>query len=154
MKVEAYFSNIKTAKEALEKLKSSGFEAFLDINDHYNEDRNVRTNLAGTETSVSLSGLVLESDSDGEGHDRGPLNAASPMASGMGNFEEVADVKCKIVAQANESNVKEIKQILKDLGGDFDSPNVIKPKLTNKEEIEISRVINQNQEFLKRGGGL
>lgn len=153
MKIEGYFGKIKTANETVEKLKGLGFkEAFVDINDHYNEDRNVHTNVPGTATSVSLSGLVLESGAHGIERDRAPLNASSPMVSGYGRFEEVADVNCKVIVETKEGDEDKVKQIIRDMGGDLESPNFRKAKLENEEEIAIYNSLNENREFLEREG--
>lgn len=85
--------------------------------------RIVQTNLPGTETSVSLSGLVLESDTHGVSRDKAPLSAASPMVSGMGNFEEVADFNCKLTVDTSNMEHEKAKQIISDSGGEFDNPN-------------------------------
>lgn len=151
MRVEGYFSKLKTAKETVEKLKEAGFkEASMDLNDHYNENRNVQANLPGTETSVSLSGLILGSDAYGIERDKAPLNAANPMVSGMGTFEEIADVNCKVTVEAGEADINRIEQIIKSMGGDLDSPNFRKPKLENNEEIIINNTMNNTRDFIKR----
>ncbi|MCR4435868.1 MAG: hypothetical protein QHH06_09200 [Clostridiales bacterium] len=149
MRIEGYFGKIKAARETVEKLKELGFkEAFIDMNDHYNENRNVQTNLPGTETSVSLSGLVLGSEAYGAVRDKAPLNAASPMVSGMGTFDEIADVNCKVVVDSGESDANKIKQIIREMGGDLESPNIRKPKIKNNAEITISNALHETQEFL------
>lgn len=144
MKVEGYFANIKTANEAVAKLKEAGFDkAVVDINDHYIDDRNVETNLAGTEMSTSLSGLVLESDANGIGKGKSPLNAASPMVSGMGGFEEIADVNCKVIVNTDERASGQAKQILREMGGDLEGPNFKKPRLDNDRDITIYNAIDE-----------
>jgi hypothetical protein len=151
MRIEGYFSKIRTASETVQKLKESGFkEAFVDLNDHYNENRNVKTNLPGTETSVSLSGLVLGSNAYGIERDKAPLNAASPMVSGMGNFEEIADVNCRVIVESGEGDINLIKKILQEHGGDLESPNIRKPKFENNEEMRINNVINETREFIEQ----
>ncbi|MCX7921959.1 MAG: hypothetical protein N3B21_08110 [Clostridia bacterium] len=149
MKVEGFFRSIKAANEAVEKLKNTGVnKAFVDLNDHYNEERNIETNLPGTETSTSLSGLVLESDAHGIARGKSPLNAASPMVSGMGGFEEIADINCKVIVEAGEQEVNKVKQIIKEMGGELDSPNLKKPKLQNDEEIILYNALDEIREDL------
>ncbi|HEY9061697.1 MAG TPA: hypothetical protein VIO64_14485 [Pseudobacteroides sp.] len=149
MKIEGYFSNIKTANETVAKLKEAGFnKVVVDMNEHYRDDRNVETNLPGTETSVSLSGLVLESGAYGEIRDKAPLVAASPMVSGIGKFEEVADANCKVIAESNEGQEDKAKQIIRDMGGELESPNLKKPHLENDEEIAIYNSLNETRKFL------
>lgn len=151
MKIEGYFSKIKTANDTVEKMKGLGFKkAYVDMNDHYNEDTNVQTNLPGTETSVSLSGLVLESSAYGIIRDKAPLEASSPMVSGYGNFEEVADINCKVIVEAEDGDANRVKQTIRDMGGDLESPNFRKPKLKNDEEIAIYNSLNENRKFVER----
>lgn len=136
MIVEGFFSNIKTARETVDKLKASGFNnAKVDINDHYIDDRNVKTNLPGTETSPSLSGLIFKSDTHVVDRSKAPLTAASPMVSGMGRFEEIADVNSKVTVELDEKDSDKASQIIKGMGGDMESPNVEIPK--NLHNIDI-----------------
>ncbi len=150
MKIEGFFSTVKDANNAVNQLKEMGYKAFVDINDHYIDDRNIQTNLAGTEESVSLSGLVLESDAVGAARDKSPLNAASPMVSGYGNFEEIADINCKIVVEANDKDSDKVKKTIQGVGGSLDSPNLNKPKFDNEMELSIYNTINENRKFIER----
>ncbi|MCX7710691.1 MAG: hypothetical protein N2484_12695 [Clostridia bacterium] len=144
MKIEAFFSEMKTANEAVKKLKEAGFEnAYVDMNDHYIDDRNVETNLAGTEMSTSLTGLVLQSDSHGIGKGKSPLNGASPMVSGFGRFEEVADIACKVIVDVKESDSSKVKSLMQELGGSLESPNVAKPKLAYDKEYTLYKSIEE-----------
>jgi hypothetical protein len=129
MKVEGYFSNIKTANKALAEIKKFGYEnAILDINDHHILDRNVQSNIPGTESSPSLSGLILKSDRSVVSSDKAPLTAANPMVSGMGGFEEVADFNYKVVAEVHSENVDKIKNVITSMEGTTENPNVELPK--------------------------
>lgn len=151
MQIEGYFGKIKTANETVEKLKALGFkEAFVDMNDHYNENRNVQTNLPGTEASISLSGLVLRSNDHGTSSDKAPLNAASPMVSGYGAFDETADINCKVVVESGEGDAARVKQVIRDMGGDLESPNIKRPKIINNEEAIMKGTIREAQDFLDR----
>ncbi len=151
MKIEGYFDNSKAANKTVEKLKNLGFkEAFIDMNDHYSENRNVQTNLPGTETSGSLSGLVLESDAHGVVRDKGPLTAANPMVSGMGTFEEIADVNCRVVVESEEGNANKIKQIIREMGGNLENPNIKKPRIENSEEMALNSALRETRNFLER----
>lgn len=149
MELIGYFSKLKRAKETVDKLKDKGFKAHVDMNDHYIEDRNVRTNLPGTETSVSLSGLILESDSHTTAGDKAPLNASSPMVSGYGKFEEVADVNCQVIADIEEKDAENVKQIIKEMGGELQSYNIKVPHIENEEELKINDSLNETRSFLK-----
>lgn len=151
MRIEGFFTKIKVANDTVEKLKNSGYkEAFVDLNDHYNEDRNVQANLPGTETSVSLSGLVLKSGTYGITRDKAPLTASSPMVSGFGRFEEIADVNCKVIVKVGEADADKAKQIIREMGGDLGSPHFKKPKLENEEEVAIYNSLDENRKFIER----
>ena len=119
MKIEGYFSSVKTANEVVERLKSEGYKgAFVDINEHMNNAYSER-GLLGTENIASLSQAVL-----GEGEKvNSPLAAASPMASGMGGFEEIANINCKVVVEASDRNLESAKNIINSMGGTTDDPN-------------------------------
>lgn len=138
MKIEGYFSSMKNANETAAKLKDKGFDkVFVDMNDHYIENRNVEINVPGTETAASLTGLVMESDAQGIGMRKGPLAAASPMVSGMGGFEEIADVSCKVVVEADESSKDRVKQVIREMGGELDSPHVERPRIKDDRDLAI-----------------
>jgi hypothetical protein len=138
MKVEAYFRSFKAANETLEVLKGEGFNhAFVDINDHYNA-MNIETNNVGTNAAPSLSDLVLKSGNTAVGASVAPLTAASPMVSGMGGFEEIADVNCKVVVEVDERNLPKIKEIMSKMGADLNSPNVNIPK--RLEDIKLENI--------------
>lgn len=145
MKIEGFFSSIKRANETLNKLRNSGFDkAAVDINEHYNDHRNVQTNLAGTESGQSNSGLVLESTGRNGGNGMEPLQAASPMVSGYGRFEEIADVNCKVKVEVNEQDADKVRQIIKESGGDLDSPNFRKPKMeTDTAEVLLGSIYKE-----------
>lgn len=125
MKIEGFFSGIKNANEAVEKLRQAGFtNSYVDINDHYTVHNNVETNFPGNENTPSLSDLVLRSGDPSEVTDKSPLIAASPMVSGYGRFEEVMDVNYKVVANVDENNQASASDIIKSLGGNLESPNL------------------------------
>lgn len=124
MKIEGFFGGIKNANEAAEKLKQAGFNSYVDINEHYMTNNNVETNFPGNENTPSLSDLVLRSGDSSDVTDKSPLIAASPMVSGMGKFEEVMDVNYKVVANVEDSNKDKAAQIMKDMGGTLESPNL------------------------------
>jgi hypothetical protein len=149
MKIEGYFSKIENAKNAVEKLKSLGLKnAFVDINEHYAENRNTQARLPGTMSGVSLSALVVPSAAPKIDRDMGPLTASSPMVSGIGDFEEVADVNCKIIVEVSEPDSKKAKEIIKNMGGELESPHFRKPKIENKDEIDLYNTFNDTQNFL------
>ncbi|GKX68234.1 hypothetical protein [Inconstantimicrobium mannanitabidum] len=143
MKIEGFFSDIKSANGTVDKLKSAGFTgAFVDINEHNNNAYSERGRL-GTEEISTLSEAVL-----GEGNNRGesvnsPLAAASPMVSGMGGFEEIANINCKVVVEVNDGNIENAKQVIKDMGGTTDDPNARIPKgldNINEEALILSNI--------------
>ena len=115
MKIEAYFSGIKNANEAVEKLKSAGFNnSVADINDHYLEyNTGLSAVLPGDENSPTLSSLVLNSGPYIEDPSKRPLNAASPMVSGMGGFEEIEDVNYRVIVNLDENDKIKQEKLLK-----------------------------------------
>lgn len=126
MRIECFFSGIKNANKAVQKLKSSGFnDAVVDLNDHFNISTDKEQRAIDSRHNPSLSNLIFTSgagiDTDGA---PSPLAAASPMASGMGNFEELTDINYKITIDVEESNMENVKQILKACGGDLNDPNL------------------------------
>ncbi|ADL53503.1 hypothetical protein [Clostridium cellulovorans] len=142
MKVEGYFSNIKEANETVEKLNNQGFKgAFVDINDHRSSAYS-QSGTLGAEGMSSLSGAVLgKSNITGE-RSSSPLVAASPMVSGMGNFEEVANVECKVVVDINDTDLQNVNNIISSMGGSTKNPNVQIPK--GLENIDQDAFIFKN----------
>ncbi|KMT21916.1 hypothetical protein [Clostridium cylindrosporum] len=137
MKIKCFFEGFKNANQAVRELKSTGFSnAYVDINDHY-VTGNVTTNMAGTQSAPNLSGLVLGSERN---DDPNPLLAASPMASGMGGFEEIADVNCCVIVETSEADAEKAIQVLKSLGGELDNPNFKIPK--GLENVSIDDIIS------------
>lgn len=129
MKIEAYFTGIKKANEAVQRLKTEGFNnSIADINDHYVEyNTGVNPVLPGNENAPNLSSLVLNSGPYAEDPSKRPLNAASPMVSGMGGFDEITDVNYKVIVNLNEADIDKAKQIINEIGGDFKDPNLDLP---------------------------
>lgn len=121
MRIEGYFESVKTANKAVEKLKQSGFTgASVDLNDTNNRSRNIQTDLSGTGQASSLSGLVLgETTANRMSVNSSPLSAASPMVSGMGTFNEIAGIRCKVTVEAGEGESTGIEQIIREMGGDL-----------------------------------
>lgn len=125
MKIKGYFGDLKSANETVEKLKTVGFEnAYVDANDHYVENRNVKTNLPGTIAGQSLTDLVMHSGNDTTDRNNAPLTAASPMVSGMAGFEEVADINYALFVETEDNNSAEAENIIKSMGGTLYDPNV------------------------------
>lgn len=130
MEIVSFFDSIKKANEAVTKLHELGYQAHIDSNTHYEEDMNMKTDLPGTETAPTLSGLVINS---GEGpaildQSKGPLMAAMPDVSGMAGFEEIANISCKVIVDAGEKDKKQIKEIINEYEGMFYNPNIDIPQ--------------------------
>jgi hypothetical protein len=130
MKIESYFSGIKAANEAVEALKKVGINnAIADINEHYTGSSNPGTNLPTTASSSnSLASYVLTSDDPLGDPMLGPMAAASPMVSGMGGFEEIADINYKVIVNTDSKNEEKAKQVITKMGGDLNDPNFKMPK--------------------------
>jgi hypothetical protein len=129
MKIESYFSGIKAANLAVDALKKIGInDAVADLNDHYTGSNNPGTNNPGTASSSnSLSSYVLKSDDPLGDPSLGPLAAASPMVSGMGGFEEIADINYKVIVNTDSNNAERAKQVITKMGGDLNDPNFKMP---------------------------
>ena len=144
MRVEGFFGNLKVANNTVQRLKSSGFDkAFIDANSHYVDERDTQINLPGTETSPSLSALILQSGSHVVDRSKAPLTAANPMTSGIGTFDEIADVKCKVIVETEEASGDKAKQIIKDGGGELSNLNIIKPRMEDGRDITIYNALDE-----------
>lgn len=150
MKIEGYFSGIRAANETVEVLKKVGIkDAVADINDHYTGNDNPGRNNPGTDSSTnSLASLVLRSDEPLSDPELGPLAAANPMVSGMGGFEEVADVNYKVIVNVDNNNEEKAKQIMKKMGGNLNDPNFKMPKGLENISLDdlVSTMINETIE--------
>lgn len=144
MRVIGYFSGIKAANKAVDKLKSSGFDnAVADINDHYIGNRNIERNIIGTENNESLSDLVLNSGSDNIDISKAPLAAASPMVSGYGRFEEITDINYSVIVECEKEELDKAKDIVSQMGGELDDPNVSRYKAIADADIILEKAINK-----------
>ncbi len=145
MKIEGYFSSIKKANDAIKQLQQAGFKtSYLDLKDEYDENRNIKINLAGTEHSSSLSDLVLGSGlTVVEDRSKASLAAADPMVSGMANMEEITDINSKIVVEIDDGNVEEAQKIIKDMGGMLDNPDVKTPRVTGNADRVFDMALNR-----------
>jgi len=152
MKIKGYFGNLKVANEVVEKLKSHGFSnSFVDANDHYIGNRDVKTDLAGTSGGESLADLVLNSGSNSIDKENSPLAAASPMVSGMGSTEEITDINYCVVVNMDGGDSNLAKNIIVDMGGMLDDPNVSRYKTIARNDIDVERPDGQgNQIYTKR----
>jgi len=144
MIMQGFFSEISAANDAVKELQKLGFNsAFVDINDHYIKDRNVRRNVAGTATSTSLSELVLYSSSGNTDEGSSPLAASSPMVSGSGSFDEITDINYVVSVDVDKENSNKAKDILTNLGGELDNPNVNVSKAIVDADIGIDDAISK-----------
>ncbi len=138
MKITSYFANIKTANETVDKLKAAGFKnAYVDANDHYVENKDIQTDLAGTNGAESLSDLVLNSGSNDVDKGNSPLSAANPMVSGIGNFEEITDFNCSVTVEIHKNNISEAEEIIKNMGGELDNPNISRNEKISKANVDL-----------------
>jgi len=140
MKIEGYFSGIKAANEAVDALKKVGIQDVVtDINEHYVGGSDSNTLEVGR-NPINMSDLVLTDDA----HDAGPLAAASPMVSGMGGFEEIADVNYRVIANTEDNNAEKVKQIISKMGGDLRDHNFKMPQGLENVSLDdlMSTMIN------------
>lgn len=137
MKIEAYFSGIKNANSAVEKLKTEGFNnSVVDLNDHYVEYNSPTAKTAINETS-NLSSIIMNSGELSEDVTKRPLVAASPMVSGMGSFKEITDINYKVIINLDEKDADKAKDIIKNVGGDFKDPNLDLPHRLEDIHLKI-----------------
>lgn len=137
MHIEGFFPTMKEANDAISKLKSLGYtHAVLDMNDHYIENRNTDINRAGNAEAPSLTGLVFQSGPAAIDENLGPLLAASPMASGFGRFDEVANINCKVIVKADNESEAEVQAVIKEFGGITESPNIARP-IDIDDEVDV-----------------
>lgn len=149
MTIKGYFGEISAANNAVKELKNAGLSgAFVDINDHYIGNRNVKTNNPGTSTAPSLSQLVLNSGSDGLNEGNSPLAAASPMVSGMGSFDEVANINYVVSVDAGDGDTQKARDILKNNGGYLGNPNVSGEKAISNAEVDLEKAVSKLDEDL------
>ncbi len=152
MKIKGYFGNLKDANEVVEKLKVQGFKnSFVDANDHYIGNRDVNIDLAGTSGGESLADLVLNSGANSIDKGNSPLAAASPMVSGMGSTEEITDINYCVVVDMDGGDSNLAKNIIMDMGGTLEDPNVSRYKTIARNDINVERPGTQgNQIYTKR----
>ena len=133
MKIEAFFSGIKAADEAVSKLKQSGFnKAFVDINNPYfNEE------LAN---ATSISSLATESITNDVYRRNQLRDTSNPEFSNIDKVGEKHTMHYKVIVETNKENKDKLKQIIKDMGGNFNTPNVNH----NKDHYDLSEYTLHN----------
>lgn len=145
MKFEAFFSGIKNANEVVDKLRIAGINAYVDINDHYQINTDVRKKEYTFLPTSSNSDLVINSGTTSGNEDKSPMLAASPMVSGMGDFEEIEDINYKVIVDTNPNDRKKVEKIIKSLGGSMESPNL---DIQNHiKDVDLSKA---DPEFIKK----
>ncbi len=143
MTEKAYFGEISAANNAIKELEKAGFSgAFVDINDHYIGNRNVKTNNPGTSTAPNLSQLILNSGSDSLDNGNSPLAAANPMVSGMSSLEEIANINYVVSVNINGKDSQKARDILKDNGGYLGNPNISGEKAISNAEVDLTKAIS------------
>lgn len=141
MKVVGYFGSIKDANDTVDKLKREGFsEAYTDMNDHYMLNNNPENSIPGTESAPSNSSLVLNYGEPINDQDKGPLAAASPMVSGMGEIEEITDYSYRVIVNADSNTSENINNIIKSNGGNLNNPNLDMHKRIKDVSLDEARI--------------
>lgn len=145
MKIKGYFPRIKDANRAIKNLKDEGYnKAFLDINDHQMDKMSIQTNNPGTENGGSYSALTLGSGEEViDDVSKTPLMAASPMASGMGEFDEISGFRCSIEININDDDYEAVDEIISNNGGTLKDPNLNLPsrvKTIDDSSVRIPRI--------------
>lgn len=145
MKLEVFFKGIKNANEAVNKLASEGINAYADINDHYQINTDVRKKEYSFLPTSSNSDLVINSGTTSGNEERSPMLAASPMVSGMGGFEEIADINYKVIIDAGPDSRRKAEEIIESLGGSLENPN-----LDIQNHIKDVNLSKADPEFIKK----
>ncbi|HEX3032767.1 MAG TPA: hypothetical protein VHS59_11075 [Bacillota bacterium] len=144
MKIEGFFRNLKEAKMTAAKLEQAGFAgAFVDMNEHTVDNWNAHIDQAGSVDAPTLSALVLESGAATGDEDSNPLKAANPMVSGMGGFEEVMDINCKVTVEVDREQAQAVKEIISSMGGTVDNPNIQQPNMTLNTDLNLERALDK-----------
>lgn len=144
MIIRGYFSEMRSANDAVKKLQSMGINgAALDMNDHYMGNKDVRRNLPGTSDAPSLSDLVLFSGASGSDGGANPLAASNPSVSGMGPFEEITNIACTVKVNVDENNLDTVKEVIRSMGGELDNPNVSGEKVIAKAGFDLESAITK-----------
>jgi hypothetical protein len=117
MRIEAFFNGIKAANEAVAMLKQSGFpKVFVDRNhNHLHEE---------PENLTSVSGLALESVTNNVDKRLSSLIDPSHEVNDKEEFKGISDMSYKVVVETSNENEEKLKNIIKNMGGNFRSSNV------------------------------
>ncbi|MBL4936703.1 hypothetical protein JK636_13145 [Clostridium sp. YIM B02515] len=115
MKVEGYFMTLERANQTLSKLIEAGFtNSHIEIDDN---NRNIKRNLANTNSSYSLSNLVI----DPSDMKRYPLTSISPIVNVTAGFSEFNDNNYKIVTEAELGLQEKVESIMRNMGARFEN---------------------------------
>ncbi len=115
----SYFKSMDDAKTAKEVLLQKGFDTVqIDTIDLIPDVDNAQLNSPISGSSTSQAGLSLYQGENILSPDAKILQAASPMVSGYGNFEEVADTNVILTVVTESERVREAVNIIEKHGGD------------------------------------
>lgn len=105
MRIEAFYTGLKSANYAVEKLKSNGFNnSAVDLNDNYIDFDNYKYN---------FSDVIINSGGFSD-------NSYKPTAiNSSGNFQDVLNSHYKVVINSNsvEEDIVRLKQLISETGG-------------------------------------
>jgi hypothetical protein len=113
------FEKMADAANAVKALKDlGGVNSWLDAADGYSTEFASEYSIPGADSAPSLSGLVLRSGGYAPRMTKGPLLAADPMVSGMGDRDDAArNHSTRLVVSAPEDKLEAVRKILAELGG-------------------------------------
>lgn len=69
--------------------------------------------------------------------------AASSMVNGMGTFDEITNINYVVTVNASDNQKKEAKNIMKNMGGYLENPNVNREKSISDAEIDIKKAASK-----------
>lgn len=117
-KIEVCFKKMLDAKKAVGALREMGYKnAHLDAVDNVFSEYSEEITFTGTTTVASLSALILNPGGRLDDLGKAPLIAASPMISGFGSFEHVADnLRTRLIVKVEDDKLEEVRQTLREYG--------------------------------------
>lgn len=110
MRIEIYYSGIKSANDAVERFKNEGFNnSAVDLNDNYIDFNNYKYN---------FSDAIINS-----GTFSNDIGKTSYMSYGLGNSHDILNSNYKVIVNINsidsENEINIIKKIASETGGNF-----------------------------------
>lgn len=118
MKIKSYFPDLKSAKEAVQKLKSMGINnAYVDAHERNNGNRNIGANLPGASFGENINDLALGNAEDDIYPYITSMSNTGPITSGLGGLTGDSRTNYSIIVETDDNNSNEVKSLIEDVGG-------------------------------------